>query len=177
MKDLANRYTYNIDFSIDENKKIISHNSKLKADRGPRLYNTKLDVEDLPEYYCDVQRYGGCHDVIKSTGIKDLKYSWVKENHFMKDSVLKVSYTGEICEKQTNSFFKDYTNVDVMVFGTSILKFLAYVKSYSNYDISHIKSEFIRHCEWLKEHEPAFAPDTDDFSKWFDNKINEYICQ
>ena len=51
---------------------------------------------------------------------------------------------------------------------------LAYVKKYSGYDISDIRDEFIKQCNWLLENEPDFAPDTEDFGNWFDNKINEY---
>lgn len=187
MKKLENRYSYEVIYEdFDDLRVIKKHNSPLKVWKNNRFYQTKMDVNDLPEHYCDVQRYGCNHDVLSAKGIKDLYYTWVRENHFMKDSMLRVSYTGEISSKpmtimvngeEKESFFKDYLNVDEIVFGTDILKFLAYVKKYSDFDITPIKHEFINQCEWLKEHEPAYAPDAEDFGEWFDNKINEYICQ
>ena len=51
---------------------------------------------------------------------------------------------------------------------------LAYVKKYSEYDISAVRDEFIKQCNWLAENEPDCAPDTDDFGNWFDNKVKEY---
>ena len=58
----------------------------------------------------------------------------------MKDSVLRISYTGElkpyyekynINGKEIVSFSPSYTNEDEMIFGNSIFKFLAYCKKYS----------------------------------------------
>lgn len=180
MKNLSNRYSYEKNYSFDEStKKITYTDTNLYSIRNGRKYKTKMMVGDLPEYYCDVQRYCCNHDVIKSKDIKSLHYKWVRENHFMKDSVLRISYSGEIKEfpltvNNIKSFFTEYSNVDEMIFGNDILKFLSYVKKYSDYDISKVKSEFVKHCEWLKENEPEFAPDSDDFGKWFDNKINDY---
>lgn len=184
MKDLANEYTYKKIHSWDEDTRKCSYEyTKLKVWRNNRLYQTKKDVFDLPEHYCDVWRYGENHDVINSKGVKDLYYTWVRENHFMKDSVLRISYTGKIITKpatftdskgNVHEFcFKDYENVDVMVFGYEIFKFLAYAKKYSDFDISGVKDEFVKHCEWLKVNEPEYAPDTDDFATWFDTKISE----
>lgn len=183
MTKYANEYSYERIYSFDEKTKTSSYvNSKLKSLKNNRYYQTKMNVDDLPENYCDVQRYGAHHNVIRTDNIKDLKYHWVKENHFMKDSLLRVSFTGEIKEKPIyiningkpiESIFKDYENMDSMVFGNSIFKFLGYVKKYSNYDISEIRNQFVKQCEWLKENEPSFAPDTDDFGKWFDDTINK----
>lgn len=171
----ADTYSYDITYNYDEScGKYTNTIGSLYSYRNNRKYKTKLNINDLPEYYCDVTRYCGFHELIKSINIKDLKYSWVKENHFMKDSVLRISFTDKItCKPFKNSCFMDYENVNALVFGYDILKFIAYVNKYSDYDISEIKSEFIKHCEWLKENEPFFAPDCNDFSKWFDEKIND----
>lgn len=175
MKNLSDTYSYEQVYEFLENEKRITHtDTPLYSIRNGRRYKTKMYVDDLPEYYCDVQRYGNRRDVIKSKDVKFLKYTWIKENHFMKDSVLRVSYTGDIKKHKVSGdgfTFNDYTNVDVMIFGYDILKFLSYVKKYSDCDISEVKSEFIKHCEWLKENEPSFAPDSDDFDKWFEDKI------
>lgn len=186
MKDFANEYSYRRKFYWDEElKKSYYVDSPLRAWRNNRLYNTKMKSSDLPEHYCDVQRSCECRDVINTKGVKHILYKWVPENHFMKDSILYVSYGEEMEVKPFTWFddngvkhesrFTDVTNVDTHVFGTEIFKFLAYIKKYSNFDLSKVRETFIEQCEWLKENEPPFAPDADDFGEWFDNKISEYI--
>lgn len=174
MKKLANEYY----FSKDPQE-----SGLLKSVRNGRTYNTKMKPEDLPVHYCDVYRHWYTHNMINCKGVVDIKYKWVEENHFMKDSVLRISYTGKIEEfhptytingEVRESFFSEYKNCDVTVFGNDILKCLAYIQKYSDYDISEVRSEFIKQCEWLKENEPAFAPKADDFGKWFDDEINSY---
>ena len=96
MKNLANRYFYEVHHSVDDNGNIHRWNGDVYADRKNRLYKTKMKPNDLPEYYCEVQRYGNRYDIINACGVVDIAYSWVKENHFMKDSVLRISYTGEL---------------------------------------------------------------------------------
>lgn len=178
------RYSFKRTYSFDDKTKTVSHvNSPLHVYKNNRYYNTKKKVEDLPEHYCVVHRGYGNYDVIPTVGVKDLNYKWVKENHFMKDSVLQVSFGDKIEEFEVftttidgncvKSLLKDYRNVDEIVFGNEIFKFLGYVKKYSGFDLSEIKKEFIKQCEWLKENEPTFAPDTNDFGTWFDNTIEE----
>ena len=135
--------------------------SCLKAHRNNRLYSTKMDCNSLPEHYCDVNRYGMVYNVIDSKGVLNLKYNWFKMNHFMRDSSLEV-------------FFTNSNEPDERVYANEIFKYLAYVKKYSEYDISAVRDEFIKQCEWLAENEPDYAPDTDDFGNWFDNKVKEY---
>lgn len=187
MKKLTNRYRYERTFEekVDENGKITYpyHDGNLYACYENRDYKTKMHKEDLPEYYCNVWRYGRDWDVISASGIKGLYYKWVKENHFMKDSVLYVSYTDEIESyyetytydgKEIKSIFPSYSNVDQRIWGHSIFKFLAHVHKYSNYDLSNIRNEIKKQCEWLKENEPSFAPklkDFKDYGEWFDDKI------
>ena len=79
----------------------------------------------------------------------------------MRDSVLEITFIGS-------------TKTNERVYSYEIFKYLAYVKKFSDYDISDIRSEFINQCNWLVKNEPDFAPNTDDFGNWFDNKINEY---
>ena len=196
MKQLANRYFYEIHYRYDENGKYHSWAGELYADRERRSYKTKMKPSDLPEHYCKVQRYGSHYDIINAKGVVDIAYDWCKFNHFMKDSVLRISYSGKIKSyhekylrdsKEVTSMFTSYTNVDEMVFAYSIFKFLAYCKKYSKMNINKVRKAFIEHCEWLKAHEPAHAPHDGynqngsrifpDFGEWFDKKINEYIFE
>ncbi|MBR5825437.1 MAG: hypothetical protein IKY67_14995, partial [Paludibacteraceae bacterium] len=190
MKNLSNRYFYEVHYTVDDNGKIHRWNGDVYADRKNRLYKTKMKPNDLPEYYCEVQRYGYRHDIINASGVVDIAYSWVKENHFIKDSVLRISYTGELKPyykkynfngKEVVSFLPSYTNEDELIFGNSIFKFLAYCKKYSRISLNKVRKSFIEQCEWLKNNQPGFAPHSGkdengntvfpDFGEWFDNKI------
>lgn len=190
MKKTVNRYRYVkvYDEVVDKDGKheFLSHNTNLYACHERRDYLTKKNVGDLPEYYCDVWRYAGDHDLILAKGVKGLHYKWVKENHFMKDSVLYISYTGNIEPyfetfsydgKELTSCFPSYRNADEMIWGYDILKFLAYVRKYSDYDITDIKNSVIEHFSWLNENEPAFAPELNEcknYDEWFEKKMESY---
>ena len=175
MRKLANEYWY------DSNPEKDNH---LSAIRGRRSYKTKILAKDVPEWYCDVHRYWWTRNLINCKGVMDLRYDWVRENHFMKDSVLRISYTGKIEEyypemvingKKRKCVFEEYTNVESMVFGNEVFKCLAWIKKYSGYDMSGIRKEFVKQCKWLKENEPEFAPDTDNFGKWFDERLEKEV--
>ena len=188
MKNLVNRYQYERTFErkTDGDGKILFPytDGNLYACYENRDYMTGMHKEDLPEYYCNVWRCGGNWDVISAKDVKGLYYKWVKENHFMKDSILYVSYTDKIEPyyetftydgKEIKNIFPSYKNAEQMVFGHGIFKFLAYVHKYSGYDLSAIREQVKEQCEWLNEHEPAFAPDLKmfkDYGEWFDDKIN-----
>ena len=173
MRNLANEYFYTSDPKESNN---------LEAVRNNRHYKTKMKPTDLPEWYCDVHRYWWNRNLINTKGVVDIKYTWIRENHFMKDSVLRISYTGKIEEyypvyefggKKRKSVLSDYKNVDSMVFSNDIFKCLAYIQKYSDFDLSEVRKEFIKQCNWLKKNEPEFAPETNNFGKWFDEKIKE----
>ena len=160
-KDFAKVYSYTKKYILRPDESGFDYEySNLKAHRNNRTYTTKMNRHSLPEYFCDVMRYGCMYyNIIDSRDISNLKYKWFKMNHFMKDSSLKVSF---INGEEEN------------IYSYEIFKYLAYVKKYSGYDISDIRDEFVRQCNWLLENEPEFAPHTDSFEKWFNDKIKEY---
>ena len=160
-KKFAKVYSYTKKYILRPDEKGYDYEySLLKAHRNNRKYSTKMNRHSLPEYFCDVMRYGCiCYNIIDSRCVSNLKYKWFKINHFMKDSSLEVTFEDGYKEN---------------IYSYEIFKYLAYVKKYSGYDISDIRDEFIKQCNWLAENEPEFTPDTEDFGNWFDNKINEY---
>lgn len=189
MKKFVNVYSYEADVRLEKTtdeignekaKAVTCSKDYIKAVHQNRSYRTKMLPSDLPHHYCDVKRYCLNRECINANGITDMKYTWAEENHFMKDSVLRISYSGKLepykdefdCDgKHYVSIFTDYRNVDAMIFGYDIFKFIGYAKEYSNFDITDIRNEFIKQCKWLKENEPLFAPNADDFGKWFDEQI------
>lgn len=161
-KNLAKVYSYKKEYIVKPDETGFEYKySYLKAHRNNRTHTTKMEHDSLPEYFCNVHRYGVQYNVIDSRGVTKLSYRWFKMNHFMRDSSLKV-------------YFDNNEEEEICVYGYEIFKYLAYVKKYSNYDISAIREEFIKQCNWLAENEPDCVPETDDFGKWFDNELNEY---
>lgn len=130
---------------------------------------TKMMFENLPDTYVRLRRGYGWDDILNSAGVKDLRYHWIMENHFMRDSLLQVSYG------DTN--LDDNRYAGKLVFGYEIFKFVAAIKKNSpDCDLTNVRNGFIEHCEWLKENEPGFAPlldECEDYGVWFDKKINE----
>ena len=160
-KNLAKVYSYTKTYTVRPNcTGFDCECSYLECMRNYRYYRTKMKHDSLPEYFCDVERYSGYHDVIDTRNISNLKYKWFKMNHFMRDSSLEFSYTD--------------SNETDRVYSYEIFKFLAYVKKYSGYDISGVRDEFIKQCNWLAENEPDYVLNIGNFGDWFDNKLKEY---
>lgn len=148
----------------------------LQSEKNGRWYKTKMEVESLPLSYCQVEWNPDELHFINSANVKNLKYCWIKENHWMKDSVLLIDYDGnmEIQEGRSGDYLTDYNNVDIMIWDRDILKFIAYVKKFSDYDLTDIRQTFIDQVIWLQENEPMFAPTKGDAGEWFDAAIKEY---
>ena len=93
-KNFAKIYSYTKKYILKPDEKGYTYEySYLNAHRNNRLYATKMEYNSLPEYFCDVMRYGHIYyDVIDTRGVSNLKYKWFKMNHFMKDSSLEVSF-------------------------------------------------------------------------------------
>lgn len=193
MKDLAKNYRYSI-VTRCEGDEYVRHTTSVMAVRNGRSYVTKMKPDELPSRYCDVSEYGACNrGLVDCSGVKDLFYTWVPENHFMKDSRLMVSYTGKIREfyeefvwddTVVTSSFPSYENGDYYIYGVDILKLLSHIRKHSpECDMSGVRKEFVRQCEWLKENEPYYAPHDyvdgkrvypDDFGAWFDRTLDKY---
>jgi hypothetical protein len=135
------------------------------SELSSKLESEKVDIDDASAYeigvlieLVDVSLDEGFD--FDTRNISNLKYKWFKMNHFMRDSSLEFFYTD--------------SNETDRVYSYEIFKFLAYVKKYSGYDISGVRDEFIKQCNWLAENEPNCAPNIDNFGDWFDNKLKEY---
>ena len=63
-------------------------------------YPTKLQEEDLPECFVPI-RSRVIHYMdgyVRTCGITDIKYTWVKLNHLFKDDYIYISYHGPLKE-------------------------------------------------------------------------------
>ena len=113
--------------------------------------------------------------MINCKGVVDVVYTWVRENHFMKDSMLRISYSGKIEEYESESGFGEWRNVECMVFGGEVFKALAWIRKWSGVDLGEVRKKFIEQCEWLRDNEPLFAPEAEDYGKWFDERLEEEL--
>lgn len=154
-KNLSSLYEFDVEYWT---KKM---SSKIYSIHNFRRYATKLSLDQFPRHYFIVNRGPVLREIINAKSIKTLKYHWVKENHFMKDSHLEYTFNED--------------DIVYYVYDWSVFTFIYYIKKYNaNIDIIPIRKAFIQQCKWLKENEPMFAPKTDDFGKWFDNTVEEY---
>lgn len=124
-------------------------------------YPTKITADDLPEYFVQI-----CSRIIwymtgylRTSGIVDIQYRWIGENHLFKDDYIYISYKEKLKKEKNKYNFEDYTNYDVCVCGNDIVDIALYAEKYSGLDISHIRKGIKEKCEWLKEYEPDFYKD------------------
>ena len=113
MKNFAKVYSYTKKYILRPDESGYDYEySNLKAHRNNRIYSTKMNQHSLPEYFCDVMRYGCIYyNIIDSRCVSDLKYKWFKINHFMKDSSLEITFING--EKKTCILMK-YLNISHM---------------------------------------------------------------
>lgn len=57
-------------------------------------YPTKITSEDLPEDYIEIHSRSIWYmtGYLKTSGIVDIGYTWIKENHLFKDDYIYISY-------------------------------------------------------------------------------------
>lgn len=136
-------------------------------------YPTKLSSEDLPEDYiafCSrVIWY--MNGYIRTSGIIDMKYRWVKENHLFKDDYIYISYHGPLKEVVGRWGFTDIEDYDVCVCGNDIIRIVLAAEKYSGFDTTEIRTEIEKKRVWLRDHEPEFyqsfvGEDKDIFELW-----------
>lgn len=136
-------------------------------------YPTKLSSEDLPEDYIAFSSrvIWYMNGYIRTSGIIDMKYRWVKENHLFKDDYIYISYHGPLKEVVGRWGFTDIEDYDVCVCGNDIIRIVLAAEKYSGFDTAEIRSEIEKKRVWLRDHEPEFyqsfvGEDKDIFELW-----------
>ena len=122
-------------------------------------YPTKITVEDLPE------------DYLKTSGIVDMKYTWMKENHLFKDDYIYISYKEPLQAEKNSWGHIKYTNYDVCVCGNDIVDIVLAAEKYSGFDTTEVRTEIEKKRVWLRDNEPeeyarAVGEDEDIFTLW-----------
>ena len=79
-------------------------------------YLTKIKEKDLPEDYTKFKSRTIWYTIgyIKTSGVKDLYYTYIKENHLFKDDYLYISYDKKIEEYKDKYGCEEIRNYDFL---------------------------------------------------------------
>ena len=118
-------------------------------------YPTKLKVEDLPDDYVKFQSRTIWYltGYLKTSGVKDLYYSYMKINHLFKDDYLDISYNDKIKVETDEYGFKRTINYDFTICGNDIIPVLFAIEKNSSINTTAIRKKIAEKFEWWKEHE------------------------
>lgn len=140
------------------------------------VYPTKLTVSDLPDDYIPIHSrvIWYMHGFLRTSGITDMKYTYVKENHLFKDDYIYISYHGKIKKvDETDGIFKiiDYVDYDVCVCGNDIVDIVLAAEKYSGFDTVEVRKGIEEKRVWLRDNEPDYyeryvGEDEDIFTLW-----------
>ena len=140
------------------------------------VYPTKLTASDLPDDYIPIHSrvIWYMRGFLRTSGITDMKYTYVKENHLFKDDYIYISYHGKIKKvDETDGIFKiiDYVDYDVCVCGNDIVDIVLAAEKYSGFDTVEVRKGIEEKRVWLRDNEPDYyeryvGEDEDIFTLW-----------
>lgn len=140
------------------------------------VYPTKLTASDLPDDYIPIHSrvIWYMRGFLRTSGITDMKYTYVKENHLFKDDYIYISYHGKIKKvDETEGIFRliDYVDYDVCVCGNDIVDIVLAAEKYSGFDTTEVRKGIEEKRIWLRDNEPDYyercvGEDEDIFTLW-----------
>lgn len=137
------------------------------------IYPAKLTAVDLPEDYIVIRSrvIWYLKGYLRTSGIVDMAYTWVKENHLFKDDYIYISYHGPLKEVTSKWGHKDIEGYDVCVCGNDIIGIVLAAEKYSGFDTSKVRDEIEKKRIWLRDNEPDYykecsLEDRDIFEQW-----------
>lgn len=148
-----------------------------------RVYATKIKPSDLPEDYMNYWD-GNKQHYLKTSGVVDIVYQPVINNHVFRDDSLYISYKNKIKYKIKDKWAdkserwtkwldvdeKDYNSCE-RIWGGKIIEFLLMAEKYSGYDISSIKEQMWNKMLILEKYEPDVYKEQvrnrETFDNWF----------
>lgn len=119
------------------------------------FYPTKIKEEDLSKDYIKIRSRTIWYmtGFVKTSGVKDLYYTYLKENHLFKDDYLYISYDKEI-EKIKGKYGNDEVRYfDFFICGGDIIKVLFAIEKNSDIDTTEIRNKIKEKFEWWKTNE------------------------
>lgn len=139
-------------------------------------FKTKIKPEDLPEDYLQIRSRSTEYldGYLRVSGIKDMVYTYMKENHVFKDDYIYISYDKKISSHKEGPWgFKVYDNWDLRICGNDIINIVLAAEKFSNYNTKGIKKKIAEKIDWLKKFEPEFykesvRADKDIFTYWIE---------
>jgi calcineurin-like phosphoesterase family protein len=130
------------------------------------MYLTKIKEEDLPSDYIKFKSRSIWYmtGYLKTSGVKDLYYTYIKENHLFKDDYLYISYDKKIEEIKDEYGYEEIRYFDFFICGNDIIDILFAIEKNSNIDTTKVRNKIKEKFEWWKENE------VDDYKSFFGGK-------
>lgn len=131
---------------------------------------TKIKEKDLPKDYIKFRSKTIWYltGFVKTSGVKDLYYEYVKENHLFKDDYLYISYDRKIEETKDEFGYEAIRYFDVSISGWDSINVLLAIEKNSNIDTTKVRNKIKEKFEWWKENEQ------EDYKRCFgDRKIDD----
>ncbi len=122
-------------------------------------YKTSIKESDLPDTYikCHARVFHYAYGYIKTDGVKDIAYTYMKENHVFKDDYLYLSYDEPlkpVYSRWGNIY--DYEN-GICLDGNDIIRvLLAVEKNSPNVDTSQVRKLIDEKIEYLRTYEQPY---------------------
>lgn len=147
-----------------EIRKTIDKENEFLYSKG--MYPTKIREEDLPTDYIKFQSRSIWYmtGYLKTSGVKDLYFTYIKENHLFKDDYLYISYDKKIEEVKNRYGNEEIRNYDFLICGNDIIDVLFAIEKNSDIDTTMIRNKIKEKFEWWKENEQ------DDYKRCFKGK-------
>ena len=131
-------------------REILDTNNKYLYSQG--RYHTKIKKEDLTEDYIKFKSRAIWYmtGYIRTSGVVDIGYTYIKENHLFKDDYLYISYKEKLKFEENKLGTLQYVNYDMSICGNSIIPILLAIEVNSNVDINIVKEKIYEKVEWYK---------------------------
>ena len=136
-------------------------------------YPTKITKEDLPEDYIQIRSRVIWYmtGFIKTSGIVDMDYTWMRENHLFKDDYIYISYHEKLKIEADEYGIKRITNEDLFVCGNAIVDIVLAAEKYSGFNTSKVRAKIEEKRIWHRDNESeeyarAVGEDVDIFELW-----------
>ena len=129
-------------------------------------YATKIREEDLPEDYAKIHSRAIWYmtGYLKTSGVRDVRFRAINNNHLFKDDYLFISYDEPIVEVVDQWGLTDFDNYDVAICGPSIIPVVLAIEKHSDVDTTEVRKRIQEKVLWYKENH------ADDYKRQFGNE-------
>ena len=130
------------------------------------IYPTKITEKDLSKDYAKFSSRSIFYRTgfVKTSEVKDVYYTYVKENHLFKDDILYISYDKKIKEVKDEFGYEEVRYFDIFISGGNIIDVLFAIEKNSDVDTTTARNKIKEKFEWWKENEK------EDYEQYFKGK-------